>query len=390
MSIRYLTSGESHGPALIAILDGIPAGLKIDSKIIDADLIRRQQGFGSGPRMKMESDHAEIIGGIMAGNTLGSPISLRIKNKDHENWVGKSIDPMTKPRPGHADLTAAIKYNYKDFRQSLERASARETAAQVAVGAICKHYLSQFGIKVQGYVTSIGDVQANLGDIPINRRSEIAENNSVRCPDVSAANKMELKIKETIKSKDTIGGIIEVAVLGVPAGLGSHTHADKKLSAKLGAAILGIQAMKGVEIGAAFENTRQPGTKVHDAIFLENDKLIRKTNRAGGIEGGISNGEPIIIRAAMKPIATTLNPQKTVDVVSGIEEDTQYERSDFCPVPRAVPVVEAAVSIVIANALIEKIGGDSLSEQLPRYEKLKTSNLSDLEIDGKEHIWWPD
>ncbi|MBT3669556.1 MAG: chorismate synthase [Chloroflexi bacterium] len=390
MSIRYLTSGESHGPALVAIIDGIPAGLNIDSTIIDEDLKRRQKGYGAGPRMKMESDHAEIIGGVMAGETLGSPISLMIKNKDHKNWVGKNIESMTKPRPGHADLTAAIKYNYKDFRQSLERASARETAAKVAVGAICKHYLAQFGILVQGYVSSIGEIKANINKLQIDQRYEIAEKNSVRCPDVDAAKQMEETIKETIKAKDTIGGVIEVVVMGHPAGLGSHTLGDKKLTAKLGATILGIQAMKGVEFGNAFENTRNPGTKVHDGIFLENDRLTRKTNRAGGLEGGISNGEPIIIRAAMKPIATTLNPQKTVDVATGNEEDTQYERSDFCPVPRAVPVLEAAVSIVMANALIEKIGGDSLSEQIPRFEKLKTTKLSDLEIDGEEHLWWPD
>lgn len=390
MSIRYLTSGESHGPALVAIIDGIPAGIILNSKIIDADLLRRQKGYGSGPRMKMESDHAELIGGVMGGETTGAPISIMIQNKDHGNWRGKKIAPMTKPRPGHADLTGSIKYNYKDFRQSLERASARETAARVAIGTICKHYLSQFGIQVQGYVFSIGDIHADLSNIPLDKRYELAEKSSVRCPDMKAAVKIEAKIKEIMLAKDTIGGILEVIVTGLPVGLGSHTHADKRLTAKLGAAILGVQAMKGVEFGSAFENTQYPGTEVHDSIYLEGEHLVRNTNRAGGLEGGITNGEPLIVRAAMKPIATTLQPQRTVDIVSGKEEDTKYERSDFCPVPRAVPVLEGVIAIVLANALIEKLGGDSLSEQLPRYALLKQNKLSDFNIDGKEHIWWPE
>ncbi len=389
MSIRYLTSGESHGPALVAIIDGLPAGLIINSEIIDNELLRRQIGYGSGPRMKMEQDHAEIIGGVMGGESIGSPISIMIRNKDHQNWKGKKISPMTKPRPGHADLTGAIKYNYKDFRQSLERASARETAARVAVGAICKQYLSQFGISIEGYVSSIGNIKADLESIELNKRFQLAEKNDVRCPDPEAVKKMQAKIKETILAKDTIGGVLEVAVTGLPIGLGSHTHADKRLTSKLGAAVLGVQAIKGVEFGNAFDNTKLSGTEVHDSIYLDNGDLVRRTNRAAGLEGGITNGEALIIRAAMKPIATTLKAQKTVDALSGKEEDTKYERSDFCPVPRAVPVIEAVVAIVLADALIEKIGGDYLSEQILRFKDLKNANLSDLNIDGKEHLWWP-
>ncbi len=390
--LRYLTAGESHGPQLNAILEGFPSGVKLSIDKINLELERRQRGYGAGPRMKLEHDRVVITSGMMEGFTIGSPIAIQINNLNHERWLGEEIEPFTSPRPGHADLTAAVKYGYDDLRPSLERASARETAARVAIGAICKQLLEQFEILVNGYVTEIGGVTADLTDIPVQKRFERAEENDVRCPDHVASEAMRQRIREIIEAKDTLGGVIEIAVLNAPIGLGSHVHWDRKLEARLGAAVLGVQAMKGVEFGPAFENTRLPGTQVHDAIRLDPDsqRLSRSTNRAGGIEGGISNAQPIIIRAAMKPIATTLTPQQTVDLSTGDETITQYERSDFCPVPRAVPILEAVVAYVIADALLEKLGGDSLSEMLPRFENLRQARLDDLKMDASPRTWWPD
>ena len=388
MPIRYLTAGESHGPAVTTIVEGLPAGLPISSAIIDHELARRQRGYGAGPRMKIESDKAQILGGVMAGETTGAPIPLLIENRDHTKWADKEIPPLTTPRPGHADLTAAIKYGYKDLRISLERASARETAARVAVGAICKHLLAQFGIQIGGYVFSIGKIKANLEDIPLAQRAALAEESEVRCPEPAAAKDMIQEIESIIKSKNTLGGVLEVAVLNLPPGLGSHVQSDRKLESRIGAAVLGIQAIKGIEFGPAFENATMKGTEVQDGIQQDQGKLVRTGNRAGGIEGGISNGQPIIVRAAMKPIASTLTPQKTVDLVTGENTETNYERSDFCPVPRAVPIVEAVVAIEITNALQEKLGGDSLAEMKSRFEHLRGANLDDLLMDNTSHTWW--
>jgi len=388
MSLRFLTAGESHGPALTVILDGIPAGLPLDVSIIDLELDRRQKGYGAGGRMKIEKDSVQLLSGVMAGETIGSPISMLVENADHVNWKGKAIDPMTKLRPGHADLTGVVKYGYRDLRPSLERASARETTMRVAVGAVCKEFLSQFGIKVGGYVRMIGEIEANLNEIGLESRFEAAEKNDVRCPDPTAAKKIRAHIKEIIQNKDTLGGIIEIFAINVPVGLGSFTQWDRRLEARLAQAIMSVQAMKGVEIGSAFENASLPGTKVHDEIRLEGTMIKRSTNRAGGTEGGISNGQPIIIRAAMKPISTTLNPQMTVDLATGEESLTQYERSDFCPVPRAVPILEAMVAYVIADALIEKLGGDSLAEMKPRFKALRQVRLEDLPMDNHSHGWW--
>lgn len=388
MSLRFLTAGESHGPALTAILDGLPAGLPLDESNINLDLSRRQKGYGAGARMKIEKDAVQILSGVMAGETNGSPIALLIENADHINWKGKDIDPMTVLRPGHADLTGAVKYGYRDLRPSLERASARETTMRVAVGAVCKHFLAQFGIKVGGYVREIGGIEAELNDSNLENRYQAAEKSDVRCPDPVAAEKMRVHIKETIQTKDTSGGIIEIFVINLPAGLGSFSQWDSRLEAELAKAVMSVQAIKGVEIGNAFENTHIPGTKAQDEIRVEDRKLIRTTNRAGGIEGGISNGQPIIIRAAMKPIATTLNPQMTVDLATGEETLTKYERSDFCPVPRAVPILEAMVAYVIADALIEKLGGDSLAELKPRFETLRQARLEDLPMDNHKYGWW--
>lgn len=390
--LRFLTAGESHGPVLTAVLEGLPAGLPLTSEIIDHDLARRQQGYGAGPRMKMERDHAEILGGVMDGETIGSPLAMQIVNLNHEKWRGEEIEPFTTPRPGHADLIGAVKYGYHDLRPSLERASARETAARVAVGAVCAHLLAQFGIEIFGYVTSIGGVEADLGDIPLEERKQLAEETDVRCPDHAAAKTMRSRIRKIMDERNTLGGVIETVVLNLPVGLGSHVHWDRKLEARLGAAVLGVQAMKGVEFGPAFENTRRPGTQVHDAIQLasNNQNLQRPTNRAGGLEGGMTTGQPLIVRAAMKPIATTLTPQQTVDLATGKETPTVYERSDFCPVPRAVPILEGVVAFILADALLEKLGGDSLDEMKARFDNFRQAILEDLEMDNTKQTWWPE
>jgi chorismate synthase len=388
MPLRFLTAGESHGPALVSILDGMPAGLVLPEKIIDRELSRRQQGFGSGGRMKIEKDTVTILGGVMEGKTTGAPISMLVRNDDHDKWKGKPITPLTTPRPGHADLTGMVKYGYGDIRPTLERSSARETTMRVATGAICKHFLAQFNIQVGGYVVAIGGIKANCEGLSYPERFLAAEENDVRCPDRDAVVAMKNKISETMQAKDTLGGILEIIVMGLPMGLGSYSQWDKRLEARLAAAILSVQAMKGVEIGDAWENASLPGTQAHDAILLKDHELVRPTNRAGGVEGGITNGQPLVIRVAMKPIATTLKPQITVDLATQTQGPTRYERSDFCPVPRAVPILESMVAFIIADALIEKIGGDSLAEMLPRFASLRTANLDDLVVDNTEHIFW--
>jgi len=389
MTLRFLTAGESHGPALTAILEGMPAGLKLDEQNITGELQRRQVGFGAGGRMKIEKDAVRILSGVLDGQTTGAPITLMIENKDHSHWKGKQVKAFTTPRPGHADLTGAVKYGYSDLRPALERASARETAARVAVGAVCKALLAEFNIQVGGYVSAIGEITASLDGIKVEDRAALAEQNEVRCPDSEAAEAMRARIREIMDQRDTLGGMVEVVALGLPVGLGSHVQWDRRLEARLASALLSIPAFKGVEIGPAFENARLPGTQVHDAIQLEHEKIHRPTNRAGGLEGGITNGQPLLLRAAMKPIATTINPQKTVDLFSKQETDTVYERSDFCPVPRAVPVAEAMVAFVLADALLEKLGGDSLAELKPRYETLRQPTLKDLPMQGGEIVFWP-
>ena len=390
MSLRFLTAGESHGPSLTAIMDGMPAGLSLTSEMIDNELARRQKGYGSGGRMKIEKDTVQILGGVMAGETTGAPIAMLVENADHIKWKGKAIDPMTAPRPGHADLTGVVKYGYKDLRPALERASARETAMRVAVGAVCKQFLAQFGIIIGGYVVSIGEIQTDFGTMPYDERFVRAEESDVRCPIENSAVQMREEIEKTIHGKNTLGGILEIVALNVPVGLGSFAQWDKRLEAKLAMAVMSVQAIKGVEVGDAFANTKLPGTQVHDAITLngQTSNVERLSNRAGGTEGGVSNGQPIIVRAAMKPIATTLSPQQTVDLAAGENAPTKYERSDFCPVPRAVPILEAMVAFVLADALIEKLGGDSLNEMKPRFESLRKARLEDLQMDNVPHIFW--
>jgi chorismate synthase len=324
----------------------------------------------------------------MAGETTGAPLALLVQNDDHVKWKGKAVEPMTAPRPGHADLTGALKYGYRDLRPALERASARETTMRVAVGAICKHFLAQFGILVGGYVASIGEVAADFGDMPYEERFVRAEGSDVRCPVEPYESQMRAEIEKTIHGKNTLGGVLEIVALNLPVGLGSFAQWDKRLEAKLAMAVMSVQAIKGVEVGNAFANARLPGTQAHDPMTLNDSSIQRSTNRAGGTEGGISNGQPVVIRAALKPIATTLLPQRTVDLATGAEAPTKYERSDFCPVPRAVPILEAMVAFVLAEALIEKIGGDSMDEMKPRFESLRKATLADLQMDNVPHIFW--
>lgn len=384
--LRFLTAGESHGPVLTAILEGMPAGLPLTPEDINHELRRRQEGYGSGGRMNIEQDAIQITSGIAAGKTTGAPIAMLVENRDFKNWREKDIQPMTTPRPGHADLTGAIKYSYRDLRLALERASARETTMRVAVGAICKKLLAEFGIVVGGYVIQIGSVKLSLSDdYPLEDRIADAEKSDVRCPDPEAAAQMHEEIHQVKVDKDTLGGVIEVVALHVPPGLGSHVHYDRRLDGKIVAAMVSIHAMKGAEIGPAFENAGKRGSQVHDQIGLHDDgALYRKSNRAGGLEGGITTGEPIVARVAMKPISTVMQSLGSVNLATGAPEQTTYERSDFCAVTRAVPICEAMMALVIADELLQKLGGDSIEEMRPRFETLRRARLEDLPMDNVE------
>jgi chorismate synthase len=325
-------------------------------------------------------------------------------NLDHAKWKGKAVAPMTIPRPGHADLTGAVKYAHNDLRMSLERASARETTARVAAGALCRKLLAQFGIQVGSYVIQIGTVHADLSAMPLETRIARALENEMACPDEAANAAMRAEVEGIMHAKDTVGGVFEVVALGLPPGLGSHVHWDRRLSGRLAQALMSIHAMKGVEIGEAFENAGKPGTQVHDEITLDDrqpttddsssavhrpSSLTRPTNRAGGLEGGITTGQPLVLRVAMKPIATTLTPLNSVDLATGQAKPIEYERSDFCPVPRAGVIGEAMVSLVLADALLEKLGGDSLAEMKPRFETLRRARLEDLLMQNEPTVFWP-
>lgn len=384
--IRYLTAGESHGPELTTILEGMPAGLSLSPEHINVELARRQQGYGSGGRMQIEKDEVRITSGVMAGQTTGAPIAMTVANRDWKNWAEKDIPPMTTPRPGHADLTGALKYGYQDLRISLERASARETTMRVAVGAVARKLLAEFGITVGGYVTMIGGVEANLDpQMSYQERFAAAEADEVRCPDPIASEGIREAIRQAKIDKDTLGGIIEVVILGLPPGLGSHVHYDRRLTGLLLAAVGSVQSMKGAEVGSAFENSGKSGTQVHDEISVDAEgNLRRSTNRAGGLEGGMTTGEPLIVRAAMKPISTTLKPLGSVNLATGQSDTTTYERSDFCATPRAVPILEAVIAFVMANALLEKLGGDSIAEMKLRFEALRKNQIDALEMWNRE------
>lgn len=332
----------------------------------------------------------------MAGQTTGAPIALVVENQDHARWKDRAIAPMTVPRPGHADLTAAVKYGYRELRLSLERASARETAARTAVGAICRKFLAAFGVEIGSYVTSLGKVDVGLiserdgraiSAQEYRKRFATADASEVRSPDETAAEKIRVEIRSAIEAKDTLGGVVEVVALNVPVGLGSHVQWDRRLIAQLMAALGSVHSVKGVEIGQAFEQARRRGTEVHDEIFIEDGRIVRRTNRAGGFEGGITTGEPIVARVAMKPISTTLNPLRSIDLADGAETHTHYERSDFCSAPRACVIFEAMMAFVLADALIEKLGGDSLDEMRPRFATLRTARLEDLPMDNVEWMF---
>jgi chorismate synthase len=370
--LRFLTAGESHGELLMGIIEGLPAGLLIRITDIDRDLARRQVGYGRGNRMKVEKDQVKIYSGVRWGRTLGSPVGLMIRNKDWENWRDKmsvdpmflnSADPLTRPRPGHADLAGALKYNTNDIRNILERSSARETAMRVAVGSVAKRLLDEFGIEVISHVLSIGGVYAKVPKISAHELKKRAEASELRCADPDAAKRMMRKIDEARIAGDTLGGVFEVILKGVPVGLGSHAHWDRKLDARLANALMSVQAIKGVEVGAGFGVANRPGSQVHDEIFWSRKEgFYRKTNMAGGIEGGMSNGELIVLRAAMKPIPTLMKPLRSVDLASKRPFKASVERSDICAVPAAGVVAEAAVAFEIATALVEKFGGDSIDE----------------------------
>ena len=381
--IRILTAGESHGQALIGIVEGIPAGLEISAEYINFHLKRRQQGIGRGARMRIEEDKVEILSGVRFGKTMGSPIALIIKNKDWENWkkkmsveeIEEKVEKITVPRPGHADLVGYFKYGFDDIRNVIERASARETAIRVACCSVVRKMLEEVGIFIGSHVVQIG--QAKIEDrAKLDRKVQSlirkekgafeisieADKSEVRCLDKEVEVEMINIIKKAMKEGDTVGGVFEVFITGVPIGLGSYVQWDKRLDGLLAQAIMSIQAIKGVEIGFAFENAGKFGSEVHDEIFIKDGRIYRKTNRAGGLEGGVTNGQPIILRSAMKPISTVVKGLSSVDLATGESVKSRYERSDFCAVPSASVIAEAVVAPVIANALLEKFGGDSIDE----------------------------
>lgn len=388
--IRYLTAGESHGPELTGIVEGIPAGVPITEDEIAHQLARRQQGYGRGGRMAFEKDRAEITGGVRFGKTMGSPISLKMTNlayhRDKSNWpvvmsreeTGEEVKPITLSRPGHADLVGVQKYRFDDIRPVIERSSARETAMRVACCAISRLFLRQLGIQIGAHVIRIGSVGYSdweqvrevadpLADGGAEQICLRADESDVRCLDEELGEQMREEIKLRRKEGSSLGGIYEIIVTGLPAGLGSYVHWDRKIDGLLAQAIMGTQAMKGVEIGLGFEAGHRSGHDVHDEIVLEEERFVRRTNRAGGVEGGVTTGMPLIIRGVMKPIPTMLKPLRTVDLVTGEEQETRYERSDVCALPRAIVVVENVIAPVLANAFLEKYGGDSLEEILERY-----------------------
>jgi len=375
--LRFLTAGESHGQALVAVLEGMPAGLPVTEDFIAADLRRRQGGYGRSRRQQIEEDRAQIIGGVRHGRTIGSPLAMVIANRVWEDWqevmqVGPyegEAKRLTRLRPGHADLAGAMKYGFDDARNILERASARETAARVAVGAVCRRFLEEFGVAVHSHTTSIADIAARVDGEP---DWAAVEESPVRCADAEAGQRMCAAIDAAQEAGDTLGGTFEMWATGVPIGLGSHVMWDRKLDGQLAQAVMSIHAVKGVEIGGGFAVAAGPGSRAHDVI-LPSEKWggrpwRRETNRAGGLEGGMTNGEPVIVRGALKPISTLSKPLPSVDLITAEEIKAHYERSDVCTVPAAGVVGEAMVAIVLARAVLEKFGGDSLEETRRNFE----------------------
>ncbi|GAA1753074.1 chorismate synthase [Luedemannella helvata] len=376
--LRWLTAGESHGPALVAMLEGVPAGVSVTSAEIGHELARRRLGYGRGARMAFEQDVVEIIGGIRHGLTLGSPVAIRVGNSEWPKWetvmAADPVDPellaaqarnapLTRPRPGHADLAGMQKYGHTDARPILERASARETAARVAVGTVAKALVKQaIGIDIVSHVIELGSVAAKPGLLPRPEDAERIDADPLRCLDPEASERMVAEVDAAKKDADTLGGIVEVLAYGVPPGLGSHVQWDRKLDARLAAALCSIQAIKGVEIGDAFTQARSRGSQAHDEIIPTASGVRRVTDRAGGLEGGITTGEPLRVRAAMKPISSLNRALSTVDVVTGEVATAINQRSDVCAVPAAAIVAEAMVALVLAEAVLEKFGGDSVAE----------------------------
>lgn len=373
--LRFLDAGETHGKCLTAIIDGLPAGLKIDIEFINHMLSQRQSGYGRGGRMKIETDRAEILSGVRGGYTLGSPVALCIQNKDYENWshIMGALDASSErgvyaPRPGHADLAGALKYGHKDIRNVLERASARETAIRTAVGAVCKALLCEFGVRVYSRVVSIGSVcdASDWTEADFKKRAAASK---LRMISESAEAEAIKLIDKARSSGESLGGVVEVVALGLPPGLGSYAHYDRKIDAAIAGAIMSVQAIKGVEIGAGFDAAKREGSFVHDPISRGgNGSYIRLSNNAGGIEGGMTNAEPVVVRAAMKPIPTLLKPLLSVDIRTGKATEASVERSDICAVPACSIVCEAVVSFELAKAMIEKFGGDSIAEMKRNYE----------------------
>ncbi|GAB2447046.1 chorismate synthase [Conyzicola lurida] len=377
--LRWLTAGESHGPELVAILEGLPAGVPVSLDDIRADLARRKLGYGRGARMKFEEDELTISGGVRFGETMGSPIALRIGNTEWHRWVdvmsASPVDveslpkgrgaPLTRPRPGHADLVGMQKYGFDEARNVLERASARETAARVALGAVARKFLGELGITLVSHTLAIGEVRVPEGaDLP--RPSNVGELDAdlVRCFDPATSELMVARIDAAQKDGDTLGGVVEVLAYGVPPGLGSYVHWDRRLDSQLAAALMGIQAIKGVEVGDGFLTTTRPGSLAHDELVTDGSTISRLSDKAGGTEGGMSTGTVLRVRAGMKPIATVPHALRTVDVATGAAAEAHHQRSDVCAVPAAGVVAEAMVALVLANSVLEKFGGDSVDETL--------------------------
>ncbi len=389
--VSFRTAGESHGRGLTALLEGIPAGLSLQmERDVDPELKRRQGGYGRGRRMKIESDRAELLSGVRLGETLGSPISMVIWNKDWENWEEamsalppdpegnpKALRSLYLPRPGHADLVGLLKYDRRDTRDILERASARETAARVACGAVCKTLLAQFGVSIGSHVTSIGPIEGGVPcELPEDLNAAV-DPSPLRTLDDQASERMIEAIDQAKEDGDTLGGIFEVVARGLPAGLGSYVSYDAKLDGRLAGGVMSIQAIKGVEIGVGFDGARRPGSQVHDPIVADSDAdraggIGRASNRAGGLEGGITTGEPLVVRAAMKPISTLRKRLPSVDMRDGSPSDAAVERSDVCAVPAAAVVGEAMVALVLADAFLEKFGGDAISETRRNFDSYIT------------------
>jgi len=371
MTLRYWTAGESHGKTLLALVDGFPAGVQIDTAPIDVELRRRQGGYGRGGRQRIETDTVEVLTGVWHNTTLGSPIGLQVVNKDYKL---ERLDDLARPRPGHGDLTGAIKY-LGPIRGILERASARETTVRVAAGALARQLLAQFGISAIGYVVELGGIKLAVPDVPLAERLKLRDSSEIYSLEPARDAEVKQLIDETGKAGDTLGGIVEVCVEDVPFGLGTHAQWDLKLDGRIAQAVMAVQAIKGVEIGLGFEAARRPGSQVHDPIHFDESKrqgptlgYERPTNNAGGLEAGMTNGQPLIVRAAKKPISTLRKPLESVNLQTKQPESAEYERSDVCAVPAASVIVENVVAFEVARALVEKFGNDSLTEMKARHE----------------------